>query len=215
MSGYGPIVGSGNRRSRPFSLQDESEDPAEFDLRTPPKSPRPKSVSASPRSGSPVMGSLSDSYRATVPMLSRAQGDVNGPAQGVLGPPARLGDSSDDGNQPGGSGDADLVMGDGSELLPPGSVRATQGMLSPPGESSDTSQYGKMALTGTSRELSLGAGGDLQRVSATRREHLESLMARGYKCLFDSDGLGCVEFASEFCPCMGTLNGVPVFPGYY
>jgi hypothetical protein len=130
----------------------------------------------------------------------------------VLGPPARLGDSSDGGNQPGGSGDADLVMGDGSELLPPGSVRATQEMLSLPGGSSDMSQYGKMALTGTSRELSLGAGGDLQRVSVTRREHLESLMARGYKCLFDSDGLGCVEFASEFCPCMGTLNGVPVFP---
>jgi hypothetical protein len=89
MSGYGPIVGSGNRRSRPFSLQDESEDPLEFDLRTPPKSPRPKSGSVSPRSGAPAMESSSDSYRATVPMLSRAQGDVNGPAQGVLGPPAR------------------------------------------------------------------------------------------------------------------------------
>jgi hypothetical protein len=85
------------------------------------------------------MESSSDNYRAIVPMLSRAQGDVNGPAQGVLGPPARLGDSSDGGNQPGGSGDADLVMDDGFELLPPDSVRATQGMLSPPGESSDTS----------------------------------------------------------------------------
>ena len=112
---------------RPFSLQDESEDPAEFDLRTPPKSPRPKSGSVSPRSGAPAMESSSDSYRATVPMLSRAQGDVNGPAQGVLGPPARLGDSSDGGNQPGGNGDADLVMGDGFELLPPDSVGRPRG----------------------------------------------------------------------------------------
>ncbi len=106
-------------------------------------------------------------------------------------------------------------MGDGSELLSPGSVRAIQEMLSLSGESSDASQYGRIALIGTSRELSVGAGGDLQRVSASRREHLENLLARGYKCLFYSDGLGCVEIASEFCPRVGTLNGVPIFPGYY
>ena len=88
MSTYGPM--SPGRKHRMMELVDV-HDPSAGLSGTPPKSPRPKTRSLSPRTGSALVeGNLGDILQATVRMLSPAQGSTQGPAHGVLGPPARL-----------------------------------------------------------------------------------------------------------------------------
>jgi len=67
------------------------QDPSAGSSGTAPKSPRPKTRSLSLRTGSTFdEGNLGDILQATVRMLSPVQGSTQGPAHGVLGPPARL-----------------------------------------------------------------------------------------------------------------------------
>ena len=194
-------------------------DPSAGSSGTPPKSPRPKTRSLSPRTGSALVeGNLGDILQATVRMLSPAQGSTQGPAHGVLGPPARLrGQSPAFDSQMGGlfaNGGVSLSGRAGFGFAPGGDARAHQEMLSLPVDAFGVLQRGNVDLTGMSREYDRSGLGSGQ-VEAKGQDSFSILFDRGFKCLFGLGEQACQEIASEYCPCEGVFEGFNVFPGYY